>query len=208
VVVLNNCASGYADYVTTFEEYQHQRYEGGSTAYGPHTHSAFTQVLVEMALEMASGNVTFGGVPPSIPSVRDLMELQPAVAYDERPPHGSFGGIVTDVPPGSFKAGRRVSAQMWGAHPRNNLRHNSSFASVWRRDNKGSWHLVADDNDWETRFEWRRKGVFGSVVTVTWDIPTDCAPGNYSLGYAGDAKTMHGHTQPIGGYSRIFEVLQ
>ena len=29
-----------AGYVTTIEEYQHQRYEGGSTAYGPHTHGA------------------------------------------------------------------------------------------------------------------------------------------------------------------------
>eukprot|EP00930_Biecheleria_cincta_P048658 TRINITY_DN3393_c0_g1_i1.p1 TRINITY_DN3393_c0_g1~~TRINITY_DN3393_c0_g1_i1.p1 ORF type:complete len:720 (+),score=117.95 TRINITY_DN3393_c0_g1_i1:110-2269(+) len=207
VVVLNNCASGYADYVTTYEEYQHQRYEGGSTAYGPHTHAAFTQVLVEMALEMASSNITYSGVPPSIPSTRDLIELQPGVAHDEIPPHGYFGGIVMDVPPGSFEAGRRVSVQMWGAHPRNNLRHNGTFASVWHRDNEGSWHLVADDNDPETRFEWRREGVFSSVVTVTWDIPADCIPGNYSLGYTGDAKSIHGHMQPIFGYSRIFEVL-
>merc|ERR1712107_752651 len=72
VVVLNNCASGYADYVTTCEEYQHQRYEGGSTAYGPHTHTAFTQVLVEMALDMA-GKDLFPGAPPHIPDAHKLV---------------------------------------------------------------------------------------------------------------------------------------
>ena len=40
-----------AGYVTTIEEYQHQRYEGGSTAYGPHTHGAMTNILREMAEE-------------------------------------------------------------------------------------------------------------------------------------------------------------
>ena len=35
-----NARGPQAGYVTTIEEYQHQRYEGGSTAYGPHTHGA------------------------------------------------------------------------------------------------------------------------------------------------------------------------
>jgi len=39
--------------VTTIEEYQHQRYEGGSTAYGPHTHGAMTNILREMAEDAA-----------------------------------------------------------------------------------------------------------------------------------------------------------
>lgn len=36
-VVLAGLANGYADYTVTFEEYQQQRYEGGSTVYGPHS---------------------------------------------------------------------------------------------------------------------------------------------------------------------------
>ncbi len=36
VVIIAGLANGYADYTTTFEEYQIQRYEGGSTIFGPH----------------------------------------------------------------------------------------------------------------------------------------------------------------------------
>jgi len=242
VVVLNNCASGYADYVTTFEEYQHQRYEGGSTAYGPHTHAAFTQVLVEMALDMASGKDLSTGPPPSIPKVGELIELQPGVLRDDPPLFGRFGQIHTDVAPGSFMPGARVAVKIWGAHPRNNLRQGGTFASVWRLDNEtrststnsaswfpfclfncsqlrvpsrmpveggrqDKWQKVADDNDWETRFEWQREGISASIVTVTWDIPMDCRPGYYRLGYTGDAKQWAG-IQEISGYSRTFHVLR
>lgn len=36
-VILAGLANTYSNYVTTFEEYQLQRYEGGSTLFGPHT---------------------------------------------------------------------------------------------------------------------------------------------------------------------------
>ena len=35
---LSNC---YTHYITTYEEYQEQRYEAGSTLYGPHTLQAY-----------------------------------------------------------------------------------------------------------------------------------------------------------------------
>ena len=35
VVVIAGLSNDYQDYTTTFEEYQQQRYEGGSTIYGP-----------------------------------------------------------------------------------------------------------------------------------------------------------------------------
>lgn len=213
VVVLGNCASGYADYVTTYEEYQHQRYEGGSTAYGPHTHAAFTQVLVEMALDMADGMEAADGIeaslgePPHIPMLGKLIEHQLGVVQDDPPLFGRFGQIHTDVAPGSFWPGARVAVKIWGAHPRNNLRHGDTFASVWRLDAQGLWQLVADDNDWETRFEWKREGISASIVTVTWDIPTNCQAGYYRLGYTGDAKQWQ-RIHPISGFSRTFEVLR
>ena len=35
VVVIAGLSNDYQDYTTTFEEYEQQRYEGGSTIYGP-----------------------------------------------------------------------------------------------------------------------------------------------------------------------------
>ena len=53
--------------MTTLEEYQHQRYEGGFTTFGPNTHEAFTDVLVKMAEDMADGVRSYPGMPPQLP---------------------------------------------------------------------------------------------------------------------------------------------
>lgn len=205
-VVINNCASGYAGYVTTIEEYQHQRYEGGSTAYGPHTHGAMTNILREMAEEMAEGKVyRWPGAQPRIPTERQMMEGQTDVVADDPPIGGKFGDVKSDVWP-YYYPGATAQAVIWGAHPRNNLRRNSSFVSVWRLKEDGTtWHMVADDNDWELRFEWKRVGISASTVTITWDIPEDCPEGSYSLQYNGEAKHLS-KIMKISGHSRTFLV--
>ena len=43
-VVIAGLTNTYASYVTTFEEYAMQRYEGASTIFGPHTLDAYIQV--------------------------------------------------------------------------------------------------------------------------------------------------------------------
>ena len=43
-VVIAGLANTYSSYVTTFEEYAEQRYEGASTIFGPHTLDAYIQV--------------------------------------------------------------------------------------------------------------------------------------------------------------------
>lgn len=43
-VVLAGLTNTYSSYVTTWEEYGVQRYEGASTIFGPHTLDAYIQV--------------------------------------------------------------------------------------------------------------------------------------------------------------------
>ena len=42
-VVVAGLSNTYTHYITTFEEYQKQRYEAASTLYGPHTLQAYQQ---------------------------------------------------------------------------------------------------------------------------------------------------------------------
>lgn len=94
------CRDLQAGYVTTYEEYQHQRYEGGSTAYGPHTHGAMTNILREMAVEMAEGKVyRWPGAVPRIPTEDQMMEGQSGVVADDPPTGGQFGDVERDVYP-------------------------------------------------------------------------------------------------------------
>ena len=42
-IMLAGLSNVYTHYITTYEEYQKQRYEGASTIYGPHTLRAYLQ---------------------------------------------------------------------------------------------------------------------------------------------------------------------
>ena len=49
-VVIAGLTNTYSSYVTTFEEYAMQRYEGASTIFGPHTLDAYIQVSMSSFL--------------------------------------------------------------------------------------------------------------------------------------------------------------
>ena len=57
-VMLAGLSNVYTHYITTYEEYQKQRYEGASTIYGPHTLKAYLQQyanLTEKLLNVQCG---------------------------------------------------------------------------------------------------------------------------------------------------------
>jgi neutral ceramidase len=51
-VILSPYANAYCGYVTTYEEYQHQLYEGGHTIFGEWTLAAFQTKFKQLALQM------------------------------------------------------------------------------------------------------------------------------------------------------------
>eukprot|EP00074_Homo_sapiens_P078094 XP_011538273.1 neutral ceramidase isoform X3 [Homo sapiens] len=56
-VVISGLCNVYTHYITTYEEYQAQRYEAASTIYGPHTLSAYIQLFRNLAKAIATGEV-------------------------------------------------------------------------------------------------------------------------------------------------------
>ena len=52
-VVIAGLTNTYSSYVTTFEEYAMQRYEGASTIFGPHTLDAYIQVCATACRDSA-----------------------------------------------------------------------------------------------------------------------------------------------------------
>ncbi|KAL9319985.1 hypothetical protein ACSQ67_011824 [Phaseolus vulgaris] len=51
-IVIAGLSNTYSQYITTYEEYQVQRYEGASTLYGPHTLSAYIQEFKKLAMAL------------------------------------------------------------------------------------------------------------------------------------------------------------
>ena len=51
-VVLAGLSNAYTHYITTFEEYQRQRYEAASTIFGPHTLRAYLEQYAYLTEKM------------------------------------------------------------------------------------------------------------------------------------------------------------
>merc|ERR1712226_634827 len=89
-VVIAGLSNMYTHYITTFEEYQKQRYEAASTIYGPHTLQAYLQQYEILVQAMIQGEKMPAGPPP--PDLSDQeISFVPGVVMDNPPPGYTFG---------------------------------------------------------------------------------------------------------------------
>uniref|UniRef100_A0AAQ4RDH4 Neutral ceramidase n=1 Tax=Gasterosteus aculeatus aculeatus TaxID=481459 RepID=A0AAQ4RDH4_GASAC len=112
-VVLAGLSNIYTHYITTYEEYQVQRYEGASTIYGPHTLSAYLQKYRGLARAIAQDKVSelpLGPPPPFFE--KNLFNLLPAPSVDRAPENSSFGDVLQQVYPIYRQVRQRPSGLM------------------------------------------------------------------------------------------------
>ncbi|KAL2493667.1 Neutral/alkaline non-lysosomal ceramidase [Forsythia ovata] len=207
-VVIAGLTNAYSQYVTTFEEYQIQRYEGASTLYGPHTLNAYIQEFKKLAVALFSGqSVQSGPGPPDL--LDKQIGLLPPVLMDATPPGVKFGHIKTDIPNNStFKRGDNVIVVFWSASPRNDLMTEGTFALVEILQGKDTWVPGYDDDDFCLRFIWSRPAKLCPIshATIEWRIPETAASGVYRISHFGSAKSLLGSIKPFTGSSSAFVV--
>lgn len=201
-VLVAGYSNGYLHYVTTPEEYDEQRYEGGSTLFGRWELPALQQVVAGLATAMRDGCPVPAGTPPVALSRRRWARRRTAA---DTPVRGHRFGDVLEAPHAGYPAGATVRVVFAGAYPNNNLRRGDSYLRVQRESDDG-WTTVADDGDWSTTFRWRRSGRRASVITLTWQVPMDTPPGRYRLRYDGDVREPDGRTHGITAMSGAFEI--
>jgi len=202
IVVVNSLSNQYTHYVTTYEEYQQQRYEAGSTLYGPHTLEAYIQELSKLAHALVGGPA----VPPGTPDETEtLKSLLPGVILDSTPPFKHFGDVSAQ-PAKAYAPGQTAEVSFHSACPRS---HKGNFVSIEQLVN-GQWTEVADDSVWETRMLWKRWTTVDpfSYTTVQWQIPPE-AKGTFRIVHNGTALVAgfpHRKLQPFTGTSAAFTV--
>jgi len=199
VVVIAGLSNDYTHYITTYEEFQVQRYEGASTLYGPHTLAAYQYLYSQLAQALITGKPYPPG--PNPPNIWDnTFNFLPGVLFDI----GDFG-TVQQQPKSSYKIGETVTVVFIGANPRNNFRTQDSFLTVEKLVN-GKWEVILTDGDWDTKFQWDSYEVFGSYITVQWTIDASTEPGTYIIRHFGDSKDIYGTITPYQGASNQFQV--
>ena len=202
-VLVAGYANAYIHYVTTPEEYDNQRYEGGSTLFGRWELPALTQTIAGLAEAMRDGRAADAGPRPPDLSQRRLswQRRRPA----DVPVGGAFGDVLVQ-PPARVRPGERIEARFVGAYPNNDLHRCGTYLEVQQHDGSG-WHAIADDGDWSTQLHYRRRGRAGSQITISWDVPAD-AEGTFRVRYFGDARDRAGVLHPFTGESREFTVAR
>ena len=202
-VLVAGYANGYIHYVTTPEEYDAQRYEGGSTLFGRWELGALQQTVAELADAMHTGRPVDPGTPPKDISRRH-RKTHPAPSTDEAGPGAVFGDVVVG-PRGAYVPGQRVAVTFVSAHLNNDLHRGGTYLEVQRADPDG-WSTVFDDGDWSTRLRWERLDGGRSEATVVWDIPDATGAGDYRIRFHGDAVDATGSLHPFTGTTRTFAV--
>ncbi|XP_022150923.1 neutral ceramidase 2-like [Momordica charantia] len=207
-IVIAGLTNTYSQYVTTFEEYEMQRYEGASTLYGPHTLDAYIQEFKKLAQSLIDGRpVEPGPQPPDLLSRQ--ISLLPPVIMDATPLGVSFGDVKSDVPLNStFKRGNLVTVTFWSGCPRNDLMTEGTFALVEILQKKDTWVPVYDDDDFCLFFKWLRPFRYStqSYATIEWRIPQSAVSGVYRIRHFGAAKSLFGSIRHFTGSSSAFVV--
>ncbi|XP_042674306.1 putative neutral ceramidase C isoform X1 [Centrocercus urophasianus] len=153
-VVIAGLCNVYTHYITTYEEYQVQRYEAASTIYGPHTLSAYIQLYRGIARAIATNTVQDlpSGPEPPFFNITSLT-LVPAVTPDRAPVNKTFGDVLQEVN-AQYRVGEVAAVTFVGANPRNSAENTTehNFLTVERYMNvTGSWQVVQNDASWDTR---------------------------------------------------------
>jgi len=185
VIVIAGLANGYADYTTTYEEYQAQRYEAASTIYGPHQLNAYIQEFSRLADGMATGHTDPGVLPEDFSE--HLDNTGPRIKTDHLPNGAShFGQVLVDVRKNYFP-GDVVIVTFAGANPLNNLRTQGTFVLVQRCLNYScsNSQTVAEDGDWETRISITKSTKKARSWNISWYIPKDVVKGTYRIVHHG-----------------------
>jgi neutral ceramidase len=201
-VLVAGYSNAYIHYVTTPEEYEAQRYEGGSTLFGRWEAPALTQVAVELATAMRDGVAVDPGTPP--PDLSSDLRVSTRAVADRLVDGHKFGEVVAGVRR-RYRPGEQVRAVFAGASPNNDLHRGGTFLEV-EQEVGGEWRRIADDGDWSTKLRVSRSGRHASKITVTWDIPTDVASGTFRIRYFGDAADDVGEVSAFTGTTTEFVV--
>ncbi|MDQ6782730.1 MAG: neutral/alkaline ceramidase [Actinomycetota bacterium] len=202
-VLVAGYANAYIHYITTPEEYDAQRYEGGSTLFGRWELGAFEQAAALLARALRDGTRCPPGEPPPDLSAHRRPWRRRSIT-DQVLSTAAFGDVLL-APRERYVAGEQALVAFVGAYPNNDQRRGDTFVEVQHAEG-GGWRTVADDGDWSTKFRWARIGRQGSRITVSWDIPIVTAPGRYRIRYRGDASDRHGRMAPFIGVTAPFEV--
>ncbi|MBI3534919.1 MAG: neutral/alkaline non-lysosomal ceramidase N-terminal domain-containing protein [Deltaproteobacteria bacterium] len=189
-VTISAIANDYSGYVTTFEEYQEQQYEGGFTLYGPYTHQAYLQTFKQLANSIAKNNILFIHEKRK---TRD-SELKDFLTdwLDGKNTWEKFGTVLKQ-PQKKYETGNTVEITFRSANPNNSTGILDNYVAIQVLKNN-IWVSMTYDWNSETKLVWFSREINRdresdnnnlTNLKVFWKIPPNTTPGIYRIKHFG-----------------------
>ncbi|KAK4881184.1 hypothetical protein RN001_004503, partial [Aquatica leii] len=169
-VIIAGLSNSYSSYVTTYEEYQMQRYEGASTLYGPHTLAIYEHLFKSLLTSLLKNELFDKGSPSKNYDNKDKWAMSLPIPFDIN--LINFGTVLVQ-PKSSYKSGETVTTVFKSSNPRNGDLSEYTLLAVKKFVNSTYWETVATDANWETKYQWKRVGMPENIATITWYINLD-----------------------------------
>lgn len=205
-LVLSGYTNDYAGYVTTYEEYQAQQYEGGHTLHGPFTEAAHRQAYTELAQALLNNTPAASDLPPPDLSGTVPHTEIPGYWFDRAPWRRRFGEVLRE-PPERVQRRETVSVLFQSAHPNRNYGPQPSRWIVERLGPHG-WESQFTEADWSTRARWHptSRWLGLSEAELTWQLDPSVRPGTYRVRHRGWARRWWGKMEAFEGVTKHFWV--
>ncbi|KAE8241470.1 hypothetical protein A4X13_0g7402 [Tilletia indica] len=216
IVVIAGPANTYSHYITTSEEYTAQRYEGGSTLFGPNTLEAYLYIYSNMlvpALRPGAGKLEKG--PLATINIEKAFKAGRRKSADTAPWGKSFGDVIEQpqefytMPTSKSDPPANVTATFVAASPANDLRLERTYLEIQIFDPPTMlWKTVRTDSHPSTTMRWTSTGSLGtSKVEFGWAVERGTPAGRYRMVYWGDSKTpFTGSLKEFSGYTADFNL--
>lgn len=203
-VVIAGLSNDYSHYITTFEEFQYQRYEGASTLFGPHTLAAYQQEYSKLAVHLTKGTKP---QPPYVYPAdlsKSTIHIPFVLDFDLHPSGKPFGTVLQDIK-GNATRGDLVTVVFQASNLRRNFRTEDTFIRIDKLE-QGSWKTVRTDADFDNKLKWSNNMMRESQVKIEWQTSSQVQPGNYRIAFFGTAKSVSGSLSDYVGTSSSFYV--
>jgi hypothetical protein len=208
MVVINGFSNDYASYLTTFEEYQAQRYEASQTLHGPHSLRGWMQAfgrVVRDFNEQSTPVVDDAGEAGwdffDSYSLTDIFELVSGVLFilDKVPSFSMnpFGGFFSSQGPWSrwlpivqvteLGTGADCTFELVVAFPEENMptsiEQDHTYLQI-KHFNGSDWVTTHSDASPDTFLQWK-----DNTLEATWLVFSSPLPGSYMFCYSPSSKS-------------------
>jgi len=205
--VIAGLSNTYSGYVTTFEEYQKQQYEGASTHFGPNTLSAYLQSFDQLSQSMVDGvNLNSGMRPNYVKATPQKGFIREGIDYV--PKGQEFGKYISGLL-AKYKAGEEVIAEFQSAVPRSRILREKTSLEVQKWSEDG-WQPYLSDSDPETSIVWSpHSKIWGKNLTnakISWQSSFLTPKGRYRIVHTGKWKNASDQYRSFDGTSPEFVI--